>query len=218
MSGYFQTDGTIGALSLSKITDFSISITDDDVNGGVTNMATPFIGSGLHLVFSATALVATTTDILFDFSSVGLFFAYTDTGDFWCVGGSGSGGCFIDNADVIGYSDTTNGYEEQTGYGGLTSIASVAAVPLPASLPLLAVSPLSAAAPRKRPSKAPDRAGPLCEGPCKGDCVTRAPVKRAPVKRARVTGARVTGARVKNDCVKQNGGAPVPSLSPFDLA
>ncbi len=137
ISGYFQTDGTIGDLSRSQIVDFEIILQDNDVNGGLASVASSALNSPLYFAFEPGALFASATDLFFDFGSNGIFFTYTTSGDFWCLAGFGNGGCFVDNAEVLGYSDMTNHYAEQTGYAGVTSIASVASVPLPASLPLL---------------------------------------------------------------------------------
>ena len=141
VSGYFETDGTIGALTAGNFVDWSLTVTAADINGGVASTSSMSGGQALSYNFgSLTSLSASATDIFFDFSGDDLFYTYTASGDFWCVAGAATPtyGCFVPGAEVIGYDDNSFNYGEYTSYSGSKSIASIAAaVPLPAALPLL---------------------------------------------------------------------------------
>jgi hypothetical protein len=138
--GYFETDGTLGTLTLANFVDWSVTIQDASINGGVATTSSGAGGQGLFDDVSiTTSLTATVTDILFDFDSSDLFYTYTASNDFWCVAGSGGGsGCFNDGAESIGFTPGFGAIGQA--YSGVQSIASVAAIPLPAALPLLLVA------------------------------------------------------------------------------
>jgi hypothetical protein len=139
VSGFFETDGTLGTLTAGNFIDWSVTIFAANVNGGVATSSTGGSGS----LFFSSGVSATATDILFDFANSAIFYTYTLSGDFWCIAGGpgGDNGCFASPAEVIGYNDFGGGAGQIANYSGLQSIAStVAAVPLPAGLPLLAVA------------------------------------------------------------------------------
>lgn len=130
ISGFFESDGTIGVLTAGNIIDWSLTVLSPDINGGVASTSSPANGSGLF----GGGLSATASDILFDFGGSSIFFTYTNSGDFWCLAGSATG-CFVTNAEVIGYSDSSSfNYAHAVAYRGVQSIASV---PEPTSLALL---------------------------------------------------------------------------------
>lgn len=131
ISGFFETDGTIGVLGVANILDWSLTVLSPDINGGVASTSSPANSSALSLV--GGGLSATATDILFDFGGGGIFFTYTNSGDFWCVAGVAFG-CFVQSAEVIGYSDVTGNHAQSVAFRGVQSIASV---PEPTSLALV---------------------------------------------------------------------------------
>ena len=164
VSGFFTTDGTIGALTTANITDFSLTIEDDGLNGGTPITASSAGGQALGLFSGEDGdLVATATDILFNFDGDASFFANMTNdflGDFWCiVGARNGGGCFFDGAEVIG--NVAAGLADpnsvvRTGYTGLTSIASVAVtpIPVPAGMTLLLTAMGGLALARRRKARA----------------------------------------------------------------
>lgn len=132
VTGFFKTDGTIGALTPGNFLDWSLTVTSPDINGGASTTSSPGLGSALFFV---SGVSATASDILYNFSGSDIFYTFTSTHDFWCVAGS-DGGCYSTNAEVIGYSDLGGGAAQTVSYSGVQSIAS-AAVPEPATLALL---------------------------------------------------------------------------------
>lgn len=121
VSGFFETDGTLGVLSAANFVNWSITIQASNVNGG---FPTSSVLGGSGLAEHGSGVSATANDILFDFGGSDLFFTYTASGDWWCVAGS-NGGCFIPNAESIGYDDNTFAVGQSTPYQGVQSIASV---------------------------------------------------------------------------------------------
>lgn len=134
LTGFIETDGTLGAITAANFTSFSLALLAPDINGGVASTIT----SGSQGFFSsgASLLSATATDLLFDHEGgSGIFYAYTDTGDFWCLAGGGVGdtGCFA-QGEIIGYSDTTGGAAYIAARSGVTAFGTVASlVPEPAT-------------------------------------------------------------------------------------
>lgn len=136
------TDGVTGALSASDITSWNIAITD---GAGSVDM-TP--GNSQVLVVGS-ALTATPTALLFNFSGSGLVLfeqaTIGDSGPFWCAT---NGGCYGESSPSIGVS-TVYGENpiEQVGFEGTHVIATAGGVPEPTSwaLMLLGVGGLGAA-------------------------------------------------------------------------
>ncbi len=136
VSGFFETDGTLGALSAGNFVNWSVTIQAANVNGGV---ATSSVLGGFGLAIGS-GLSATATDLLFDFGGGDIFYTYTASGDWWCVAGSNSG-CFIQNAESIGYDDNAFAQGQFTAYRGVQSIASTGNnVPEPGILSILGLA------------------------------------------------------------------------------
>jgi hypothetical protein len=139
VSGFFETDGTLGILGAANFVNWSITIQASNVNGGIPTSSV--FGSGT-LSIGSGVLSATANDILFDFGGSDLFFTYTSSGDWWCVAGSNLG-CFNPNAESIGYDDNAFNAGQSTPYQGVQSIASVDSngrVPEPGMLSMIGLA------------------------------------------------------------------------------
>lgn len=153
LTGFIETDGTIGAISPANFTDYSLTLLAPDINSGATSTIT--YGSNPFYLTEAL-LSATATDLLFDHTGAsGLLFAYTSSGDFWCLAGGGVGdtGCFA-QGEIMGYSDTGGGSAYVAARTGMTAFGTTTtAVPAPATL-ALALAALGLMALRGRKAEA----------------------------------------------------------------
>ncbi len=135
VSGFIETDGTIGVLASSNITDWAFSLTAPNLLGGSPDAISY---PGPSLVFSGVvgaATVASTTELTFDFSSSGSYFLFKGVGpdfNFWCLETDGCTGSVA--RESLGFS-TVLGFEFVASHTGIVVFANVA-IPLPSALPL----------------------------------------------------------------------------------
>ncbi|MDX2486567.1 MAG: VPLPA-CTERM sorting domain-containing protein [Gammaproteobacteria bacterium] len=134
VTGFIETDGTIGVLASANITDWVLTLTAPNLIGGspdiidfATNSASVVVGS---------ALSASSTALTFDFTIAGVqnaLFLIGSSGNFYCIQAvdrycdpTGSG-------EYIGRDATTNRWTEFASQNQIIDIA-VAAVPVPAAV------------------------------------------------------------------------------------
>ena len=130
--GSIETDGTLGAIATSNILDWSLTLTSANLVGGSPELITP--GNTFVL---GSALIATASDLIFDFSAGdgSGFYMQGASGNAWCMATSGAS-CTGEPSPSDGfYYGTTNNWAELNNPQGRQVIAS--AVPEPASLALL---------------------------------------------------------------------------------
>jgi len=150
VTGFIETDGTIGVLGASNILNWNLLLND----GSTTfDLLGPLSGSNSQFGLSGSDLSASTTQMLFDFSGSGdaIFQAPTlFTGlDYWCTqgappylsgitcsAGTPAGGS-IGTGEVLVTSVIDDG--QATGLSGTDVIASVSSVPEPSTLLLTGV-------------------------------------------------------------------------------
>lgn len=136
VSGFIETDGTLGLLGNLNILNWEVSVFSPDVNGGVASVS----NTG-DVMFGDNALIADANDLFFDFDLDQIWGIYTDTGAWWCLAGGpgGDNGCFDSPGELIGYSDITNQEAEFASITGLTAITSgTVSVSAPTTLSLFA--------------------------------------------------------------------------------
>ncbi|MEP4891671.1 MAG: hypothetical protein ABJV04_16740 [Aliiglaciecola sp.] len=140
VSGFIETDGTLGLLSNTNILSWEVSVFSPDVNGGVASEA-----STGGTIFGDNALIADANDLFFDFDLNQNWGMYTDSSSWWCLAGGpgGDNGCFDSPGELIGYSDITGNEAEFSSLTGLIAITSESVtVPAPTTLTLFAFASL----------------------------------------------------------------------------
>lgn len=132
-TGSITTDGTVGVLSESNITDWLLSL--DDGSGAFT-LDGP---SNSEVWLIGTALSATATDLLFDFSRSGFLLFQNPS-----VGSGTNFACFTGNSVCGGGTNRISitvgnfgGGVPQSGVQSIASIGSAAAVPEPSTWALM---------------------------------------------------------------------------------
>jgi len=133
VTGFIETDGTLGTLSTANITSWILTITAPNIGGGTPSVIdSTSVTSDSQI--NGNVVTATSSQLLFDFSpgATGLFILQDH--DFWCleIGDTCTG---AGDGEHIGYPDGSGGgvaAAAQTAlYSGSTVIATV--VPVPAA-------------------------------------------------------------------------------------
>ncbi len=127
VTGYIETDGTLGVLSTANIIDWELTLTAPNLLGGspyVINHATQ-----TQTFLNGSVTTATSTDILFDNSGGsgdGIFMLHGGGSEtnYWCVE-TVSAGCTGEAGEHIGRDENTSGNAQSTLPTGTFSIATV---------------------------------------------------------------------------------------------
>lgn len=137
VTGFIETDGTIGVLSEANLVAAEITISVPAIN----SVGTAIFGTGDQFSIFGDAFTATAANLLFDFSfATDSSILFQDdalpgsTENFWCLVTPGLG-CGIFGGEQIGGSP--GGVSQRVAREGNVIIASVQQVPEPGSLALL---------------------------------------------------------------------------------
>lgn len=134
VTGFIQTDGTIGVLVGTNITDWALTLDFPAISGG-TPINIIYAPIDPHDTYAqGPSTIASSTEITFDFdlSSVGNAFHLGPSGSaYWRLDGALSSEIMFASSCCTSWAGTD--YVQRT---GVVVIASVNAVPLPAALPL----------------------------------------------------------------------------------
>lgn len=134
ITGFIETDGTLGTLGIANITDWTFTLTAPNLLGGSPD--TIDFSTQIQTYIIGTAFSATSTELLFDFDYVGEAFVIFQGGgglnNFWCIDVNAS--CIVKGGDAeyIGF-DTTGTLAQTEFRSGLVTIAAVSPVPVPAA-------------------------------------------------------------------------------------
>jgi len=131
VSGFLQTDGTVGTLSDANFTDWNLALTTNGIDS--LNLLGPLSGNNSQEGIFGTGLSATATGLFFDFSLPPSNYVLIQKPvlgsgtDFLCLNGCGA-------SVAIGIGDARTFEFDLTGNREIGT----AATPLPAALPLFA--------------------------------------------------------------------------------
>jgi hypothetical protein len=129
VTGFVETDGTIGVLASSNITDWTLTLTAPNLSVGSPDVIS--FATQAQTYLNGNVTTATATDLLFDFSGNGFFLLQGGDGNYWCLETSGCTGDGLGEHMGYGISSTV----AQTAiHSGSTVFASVNSVPEPTTL------------------------------------------------------------------------------------
>ena len=146
VTGFVETDGTVGVLGSANITDWVLTLTAPNLAGGPSDVISFATQVQTSLLGSTTT--ATSTDLLFDFGGAGFFLLQGGSGNFWCLEANSSctGGGL---GEHMGFG--TNSTNAQTTiHSGSIVFASVRSnsVPEPSTLAIFALGMIGLASRR----------------------------------------------------------------------
>ncbi|MEM7223876.1 MAG: PEP-CTERM sorting domain-containing protein [Pseudomonadota bacterium] len=147
VSGFIETDGTQGTLTAANIVDWNLTLS---ANGTFTVLG-PASGDNSELLIVGTALSATATDLLFDFTAGSGFVLFQNprigTGiNYWCLQ---IRGCALPQfPNMVVHTTGRRGiyFETRLGLYSFGTVAAPVTVAEPASLLLLGIGLLGLAA------------------------------------------------------------------------
>jgi len=146
VTGFIETDGTLGDLFATNISDWSLTLTAPDPNntGGVisdtiskSNSDSVFIVGPLN----TTAVTATSTQLLYDFtasadSTYMLFFGATSPNLNWCLETTNCNSDGLGSMEYISYIDSSGNKVvlSSVDHTGEIVFANAAVIPVPAAV------------------------------------------------------------------------------------
>ena len=139
VTGFIETDGTLGVLASGNIVNWSLTLTSPNLAGrspDVIDFATQtqtFVGGG--------STTATPTQLIFDFDgTLGIVLQGSGPANFWCMVASPT--CFGVEGEFFGFGTSSSAAESETGQTGLVVFATArnTVVPEPASLAVFLIA------------------------------------------------------------------------------
>jgi len=117
VTGFIETDGTLGTLTTANITDWELTLTSPDLLFGDVPTDTISFSDSIT-TFAGGVITATPTDMLFDMtgsSGEGTLTFQGSSFNFWCIETAAAGCVGIGSAEHIGW-DTTGTVPAETGF------------------------------------------------------------------------------------------------------
>ncbi|MBA3032319.1 MAG: PEP-CTERM sorting domain-containing protein [Gammaproteobacteria bacterium] len=145
VTGFIETDGTLGVLGIANITDFTLTLNSPNLYGGSPQVIDFALST--HTAMWGTALQATGSSLVFDFSVPGSGFILQDTSTnpvpWWYLDSDGNY-YSPQPGESIGWGPSGTGHAEFVDYQGQTiTIATNVTggqIPEPATLVLFGLS------------------------------------------------------------------------------
>lgn len=129
VTGFVQTDGTLGVLGSTNITDWNLTLTAANLLGGSPSVIS-FAGGQTSLL--GTATTATLSQLLFDFGGSGIFLLQSSIAplNFWCLETVGTNCTGFGAGEHMG-QNAQGGLVAQTAlHSGPIAMGSVTAAPV----------------------------------------------------------------------------------------
>ena len=136
VTGFITTNGTIGTLVVGDIEDWSLTLSADNINGGIPDT---IVMAGGVTSLAGTAVEATIDgQLTFDFGADedSLLFLAGASNNFWCLETQFCTGDGINFAEQIGRNDNGQSVAQLVEYDNTTTIvfANAAVIPVPAAV------------------------------------------------------------------------------------
>jgi hypothetical protein len=141
VTGTITTDGTLGTLHAGNIDSWTLTLTAQNLSGGLPDTTTDVISSAdtssrtvIRPNTGGTAVSATPTQLLFDFdfSVDSYFFLRGGSGNYWCLETSVCIDDGVDKAETMGINIDGSTVAQRAEYAGVVAFATV--VPVPAAI------------------------------------------------------------------------------------
>ena len=151
VTGFIETDGTLGTLSSGNITDWVFTLTAPNLRGGSPDVID--FATANQTLIQGTAVTASPSQLTFDFDiTPGLHFLFlqgTFPFNFYCLINTNGCGNSANPAEVMGFGVSTTA-AQFIGQTGVLPFATVASVPEPSTLLLFGVGLIGLAFMRRR--------------------------------------------------------------------
>lgn len=141
VTGTITTDGTLGTLQAGNIDSWSLTLTAQNLSGGLPDTTTDVISSAdpssrtvIRPNTGGTAVSATATQLLFDFdfSVDSYFFLRGGSGNYWCLETSVCIDDGVDKAETMGINIDGSTVAQRVEHTGVVAFATV--IPVPAAV------------------------------------------------------------------------------------
>ena len=141
VTGTITTDGTLGQLRVGNIGSWTLTLTAQNLNGGLPDTTTDVISSAdtssrtvLRPNNEGTAVSATSTQLLFDFDfpTTSYFFLRGGSGNYWCLETSVCIDDGVNKAETMGINIDGSPVAQRVEHTGVVAFATV--IPVPAAV------------------------------------------------------------------------------------
>jgi hypothetical protein len=134
VTGFIQTDGTLGGLNSGNITDWAFTLTAPNLYGGSPNIID--FANATQTTIAGSAITATATLLQFNFDLGGTNYLIFQGGgpytNYWCLETSGCTN--VGPGEVIAPGPGGSGFAQSVSNTGTIVFAEVTPVPVPATV------------------------------------------------------------------------------------
>ncbi len=136
VTGFLETDGTLGVLSTGSIIDFQLTISAPGLSGGSPDVIN--FANSTQIFADGTALSATLTELTFDFLATGLMILQGGNNfNFWCLDGLNRDCGGDDSTEFVGFASPTAAVSYANVGAVVIGTVQSTGVPVPMTLSLM---------------------------------------------------------------------------------